>query len=65
MPMSGSALGFWAWDRAPEDAGKFITKAACFGSNATEVECLRDVPAKSLVGSYLLYAVSSAASWLW
>ncbi|XP_052131381.1 cholinesterase 1-like [Frankliniella occidentalis] len=62
MPMSGSALSFWAYDRAPEQAGAAITRAALCGGDEVpleqRVQCLKKLPVKRIITSFLFYIVS-------
>lgn len=63
MPMSGSALAFWSWDRYPEDANADITMMAGCGTAQTpmqqRVACLRNVTAERLVQSYGMVAINA------
>ncbi|KAK3926489.1 Carboxylesterase 3B [Frankliniella fusca] len=63
MPMSGSALAFWAWDRKPEQAASDITQAALCGGPGqaldARVQCLKKLPAKRLISSYILFILKA------
>ena len=59
--MSGSALGFWAYDRDPVPSGKTIAGLAAQVAGCKEdmIQCLRKVTPQQLNYGYAGYAVST------